>query len=70
MMVCRFRVRIRVPIFKKPVIYWTPVIAPGNIAFYSGAMFPQWQGAALIGSLARQDAHPRHVRREGRGNRW
>ena len=37
---------------QKPVIYWTPVIAPGSMTFYSGAMFPQWQGAALIGGLA------------------
>ena len=36
----------------KPVIYWTPVIAPGNFVFYKGAMFPQWQGSALIGGLA------------------
>jgi aldose sugar dehydrogenase len=35
----------------KPVIYWTPVIAPGNMTFYSGAMFPQWKGSALIGGL-------------------
>ncbi|MCC7417414.1 MAG: PQQ-dependent sugar dehydrogenase [Acidobacteria bacterium] len=40
------------PDLAKPVIYWTPVIAPGNFVFYSGAMFPQWQGSALIGSLA------------------
>jgi glucose/arabinose dehydrogenase len=40
------------PDLTKPVIYWTPVIAPGNITFYSGTMFPQWQGNALIGSLA------------------
>jgi glucose/arabinose dehydrogenase len=40
------------PDLAKPVIYWTPVIAPGNLTFYSGAMFPQWQGSALIGSLA------------------
>jgi glucose/arabinose dehydrogenase len=40
------------PDLTKPVIYWTPVIAPGNITFYSGAMFPSWQGSALIGSLA------------------
>jgi aldose sugar dehydrogenase len=40
------------PDLTKPVIYWTPVIAPGNITFYSGAMFPQWQGSALIGGLA------------------
>jgi glucose/arabinose dehydrogenase len=36
----------------KPVIYWTPVIAPGNLTFYTGAMFPQWRGSALIGGLA------------------
>jgi glucose/arabinose dehydrogenase len=36
----------------KPVIYWTPVIAPGNVTFYKGAMFPQWQGSALIGGMA------------------
>ena len=40
------------PDLTKPVIYWTPVIAPGNFTFYSGAMFPQWQGSALIGGLA------------------
>jgi glucose/arabinose dehydrogenase len=36
----------------KPVIYWTPIIAPGNIMFYSGAMFPQWRGSALMGGMA------------------
>ncbi len=36
----------------KPVIYWTPVIAPGNLTFYKGAMFPQWQGSALISGIA------------------
>jgi aldose sugar dehydrogenase len=35
----------------KPVIYWTPVIAPGNLTFYKGAMFPQWQGSALVGGM-------------------
>lgn len=35
----------------KPVIYWVPVIAPGNLTFYRGAMFPQWQGSALVGGL-------------------
>jgi glucose/arabinose dehydrogenase len=36
----------------KPVIYWTPVIAPGNMVFYKGAMFPQWNGSLLIGGMA------------------
>lgn len=40
------------PDLVKPVIYWTPVIAPGNMAFYKGAMFPQWQSSALVAGLA------------------
>ena len=40
------------PDLTKPVIYWTPIIAPGNIMFYSGVMFPQWKGSALISGLA------------------
>jgi len=42
------------PDLTKPVIYWTPIIAPGNLTFYKGAMFPQWQGSALIGGMASQ----------------
>jgi glucose/arabinose dehydrogenase len=40
--------------FTKPVIYWAPVIAPGSITFYKGAMFPQWNGSALIGGMQSQ----------------
>jgi len=40
------------PDLAKPVIYWTPVIAPGNLAFYNGAMFPEWNGSALASGLA------------------
>ena len=39
------------PDLTKPVIYWTPIVAPGNIMFYSGAMFPQWKGNALISGM-------------------
>ena len=42
------------PDLAKPVIYWTPVIAPGNLMFYTGAMFPQWKGSALIGGMGSQ----------------
>jgi glucose/arabinose dehydrogenase len=42
------------PDLAKPVIYWTPVIAPGSLTFYNGAMFPQWRGSALIGGMATQ----------------
>jgi len=28
------------------------VIAPGNLTFYNGSMFPQWKGSALIGGMS------------------
>src|SRR4030095_1212848 len=40
------------PDLAKPVIYWTPVIAPGSLTFYKGTMFSQWQGSALVGGMA------------------
>ena len=39
---------------EQPVYYWDPVIAPSGMVFYDGAMFPEWQGDALIGGLASQ----------------
>ena len=42
------------PDLTKPVIYWTPIIAPGNLTFYNGAMFPQWRGSALMSGIATQ----------------
>jgi glucose/arabinose dehydrogenase len=42
------------PDLAKPVIYWTPVIAPGNLIFYNGAMFPEWKGSALVGGMGTQ----------------
>jgi glucose/arabinose dehydrogenase len=54
------------PDLTKPVIYWTPVIAPGNIMFYKGAMFPQWQGSALIGGLATQSLN--RITFDGKGH--
>ena len=39
------------PEFEKPVVYWTPVIAPAGFAFYDKPMFPQWKGSAFIGGL-------------------
>ena len=36
---------------EQPVYYWDPVIAPSGMVFYDGAMFPEWQGDALIGAL-------------------
>jgi glucose/arabinose dehydrogenase len=41
--------------FVKPVIYWVPVIAPGNLMFYRGKKtFPQWDGSGFISGLGSQ----------------
>jgi len=43
------------PRFVEPLTWWVPTsIAPSGIAFYSGAMFPEWQGNLFVGSLAGQ----------------
>lgn len=39
------------PDFAAPRLWWTPVIAPGGMIFYSGNMFPNWRGDALIAGL-------------------
>lgn len=38
--------------FNKPAVTWTPVIAPGDMIFYTGGMFTDWQGDALIAGLS------------------
>jgi glucose/arabinose dehydrogenase len=35
----------------KPVLYWTPILAPGNMIFYAGKAFPQWNGSMLMGGM-------------------
>src|ERR1700761_3956708 len=40
------------PDLQKPVIYWVPVIAPGNLMFYKGKTFSQWNGSGLVSGLA------------------
>lgn len=40
------------PEFKKPAVYWNPVISPGGFTFYSGKLFPKWTGSAFIGALS------------------
>jgi aldose sugar dehydrogenase len=40
------------PDLAMPVIYWVPVIAPGNLMFYTGTQtFPQWNGNGFISGM-------------------
>jgi glucose/arabinose dehydrogenase len=55
------------PEFEAPVLWWTPVISPGGLAFYSGDVFKDWRGNALIaglsaGALIRIDMTPGNIR--------
>ena len=36
------------------MLYWIPSISPTSLLFYSGKLFPQWKGDALVGSLSGQ----------------
>lgn len=35
----------------QPAMYWDPSIAPSGMAVYSGALWPDWAGHMLVGSL-------------------
>jgi glucose/arabinose dehydrogenase len=37
---------------EQPVYFWTPDIAPAGITFYTGKMFPGWNGNLFVSSLA------------------
>ncbi len=39
------------PDLAQPAISWNPVIAPGDFIFYSGKLWPEWKGQALIAAL-------------------
>jgi glucose/arabinose dehydrogenase len=39
---------------EQPIKYWVPSIAPSGMAFYTGALFPQWKGSLFTGALAGQ----------------
>ncbi|WP_114954460.1 PQQ-dependent sugar dehydrogenase [Sphingosinicella terrae] len=40
------------PEFAAPKVTWTPVISPGNMIVYTGDLFPQWRGDALVPGLS------------------
>ncbi|MEJ7777699.1 MAG: PQQ-dependent sugar dehydrogenase [Sphingomicrobium sp.] len=40
--------------FEEPKLWWNPAISPGALLIYSGNLFPQWKGDALIAALSGQ----------------
>jgi glucose/arabinose dehydrogenase len=39
------------PGMEQPIYFWTPDVAPAGIAFYSGKLFPAWQGDLFVSTL-------------------
>ncbi|MDQ8755867.1 PQQ-dependent sugar dehydrogenase [Sphingosinicella sp. LHD-64] len=39
------------PDLRAPEAYWNPVISPTSMIFYSGDLFPEWRGSALLAGL-------------------
>ena len=37
---------------EQPLYYWFPSVAPSGMLFYTGELFPQWQGNLFIGTLS------------------
>ncbi len=42
------------PGMREPIAFWTPSIGIGGVTLYRGAMFPEWQGDALVGAMGHQ----------------
>ncbi len=42
------------PQFEAPKVVWVPSVSPGGLLIYSGAMFPEWKGDAIIPALTGQ----------------
>jgi glucose/arabinose dehydrogenase len=40
------------PEFQPPVLWWNPVISPGGMIAYTGAMFPAYRGSLFIAGLS------------------
>lgn len=39
---------------EQPIVYWTPTIAPGGIAFNTGTQYPGWANSLFVGGLGGQ----------------
>jgi glucose/arabinose dehydrogenase len=40
------------PEFSAPKVWWSPVISPGDLMFYTGDLFPDWKGDAFVAGLS------------------
>lgn len=38
--------------FEPPKVWWNPSVSPSSLLIYTGSLFPEWKGDALIGALS------------------
>jgi len=38
--------------FEAPKVWWNPSVSPAGLLIYTGDLFPQWKGDALLGALS------------------
>jgi glucose/arabinose dehydrogenase len=38
--------------YEPPKLFWNPSVSPAGLIIYTGPMFPQWRGDALMGALS------------------
>ena len=43
------------PGMEQPIKYWVPSIAPSGMTFYTGSVFPAWQGDLFVSALVDKD---------------
>jgi glucose/arabinose dehydrogenase len=44
---------VHAPSYTEPLTFWVPTsIAPSGMLFYTGSLFPEWQGNLFMGALA------------------
>ena len=48
---------------EQPLHYWIPSIAPSDMTFYNGKLFPEWKDNIFISSLSEKDGTLGNIRR-------
>jgi glucose/arabinose dehydrogenase len=58
--------------YEPPKVWWNPSVSPAGMIIYTGDLFPQWKGDALLGALSGQALiHVRiHGDRASKADQW
>ncbi len=58
--------------FQEPKAFWNPSISPASLIYYTGSLFPEWQGSLLLGGLSGRSLIRLNVRDQNavKADRW